>query len=184
MDIHQLNLSYLPEHDRLLLRVSTKQGDELAVWLTRKVTLAIWPALQGCAQSHAARSYAGKSNVSDPILRKELAEFSSAKHLQTADFNTPYVPISPVAKVPNYSPQRTATLQGTPLLPIEIKLEAKPNGHTQLELKEAQRNVSMLLDEQLLHAIMQLIEQTVVQADWGVNLVKNSDTVTTNPVLN
>jgi hypothetical protein len=181
MDIHQLNVSYLPEQDRLLLRVSTKQGHELAVWLTRKVTLGVWQGLQACAQGHAARSYAGKSDVSDPVLRKELAEFSSAKHLQTADFSTPYVPVS---AVPNFSQQRTQAMQGSPLLPTEVTLEARPDGNTHMQLKEAQRSVAMMLDEALLHAIMQLLVKTVEQADWGFVLTQNNDTATTKPVLN
>ncbi len=180
MNIHQLNVSYLPAEDRLLLRVSTRQGAEFAVWLTRKVTLGLWQALQACAQNHAARSYVGKSDVADPLLRKELAEFTSAKHLQAADFSTPYAPASGVGAVPNYSPQRSAA---APLLPTEIVLEARPDGSTHMQLKEQARQIGIELDEALLHAIMQLVVTTVEQADWGV-VLKSADTAISKPVFN
>jgi hypothetical protein len=180
MDIHQLNVSYLPAEDRLLLRVSTRQGAEFGVWLTRKVTLGLWQALQACAQNHAARSYAGKSDVADPLLRKELAEFTSAKHLQSADFSTPYSPATGAAGVPNYGPQRAA---GAPLLPTEVVLEARADGSTHMQLKEENRQIGIGLDEALLHAIMQLLVKTVEQADWGV-LLKPVDTNDSKPLIN
>ena len=31
--LHQVNLKYVPEEDRLLLRMSTSDGDELRLWL-------------------------------------------------------------------------------------------------------------------------------------------------------
>jgi hypothetical protein len=185
MDIHQLNLSYLPAEDRLLLRVSTRQGSEFAAWLTRKLTLGLWQALQACAQNHAARSYAGKSDVSDPMLRKELAEFSSTKHLQAADFNTPYQPVTPPK--PNYANYGTQRPQQTPLLPTEVILEARAEGRTHMQLKEADRQLAIMLDETLLHAIMQLVVKTVEQADWGVALkIAETDTNThsNKPLMN
>ena len=36
--LHQMNITYVPKEDRLLLRISTLQGDEFRVWLTRRYT--------------------------------------------------------------------------------------------------------------------------------------------------
>lgn len=180
MDIHQLNVSYLPAEDRLLLRVSTRQGAEFQSWLTRKVTIALWQALQGCAQNHAARSYEGKADVSDPLLRKELAEFASSRHLQAADFTQDYAPAGSSAATPNYSMQRQVN---TPLLPTEVVLQAQPDGKTQMQLKETQRQISVMMDETLLHAIMALLGKAVAQAEWGIEL-QNIDTQSSKPVLN
>ena len=35
MQIHQLSVSYQAEQDRLLLRVSSTDGQEMRLWLTR-----------------------------------------------------------------------------------------------------------------------------------------------------
>lgn len=181
MDIHQLNLSYLPVDDRLLLRVNTRQGTEFSIWLTRKFTLGLWNALQSCAQSHAVQAYAGKADVSDPTLRRELTEFSSSKHLQQADFTTPYsAPAQGAGAVPNYAQRGAAQ---APFLPTSLAMEARANGQTQLTLKDENRQMTMMLDERLLHALMQLIAQTVAQADWGVTL-QNTDTAKSSTVLN
>jgi len=36
--LHQMNVTYDPREDRLLLRISTQQGDEFRIWLTRRYT--------------------------------------------------------------------------------------------------------------------------------------------------
>ena len=34
MQIHQMSVSYLPEQDRILMRVNTVEGEEMRMWLT------------------------------------------------------------------------------------------------------------------------------------------------------
>ncbi len=36
--LHQINISYVPVEDRLMMRINTKQGIEFRIWLTRKFT--------------------------------------------------------------------------------------------------------------------------------------------------
>ncbi len=36
--LHQINISYVPVEDRLMMRINTKQGIEYRVWLTRRFT--------------------------------------------------------------------------------------------------------------------------------------------------
>ena len=45
MNIHQLSVNYLQEQDRILLRINTSAGEELRLWLTRRLTLNLWPML-------------------------------------------------------------------------------------------------------------------------------------------
>ncbi len=36
--LHQINISYIPVEDRLMMRINTKQGVEYRIWLTRRFT--------------------------------------------------------------------------------------------------------------------------------------------------
>ena len=45
MRLHQLKLDFIPEQDRLLLRVSTDTRLEVRLWLTRRILRLLWPLL-------------------------------------------------------------------------------------------------------------------------------------------
>ena len=54
MNIHQLSVRYLPEQNRILLSVNTTDGQELDLWLTRRMVLAMSPQLNRIAMDHFA----------------------------------------------------------------------------------------------------------------------------------
>ncbi len=43
--LHQITMSYAPEEDRLLLRISTADKTEYQLWLTRRFVGVLWTAL-------------------------------------------------------------------------------------------------------------------------------------------
>ena len=43
--LHQFNMEYVAEEDRLLLRVQTVDHNEFLVWLTRRYVKQLWPLL-------------------------------------------------------------------------------------------------------------------------------------------
>ena len=45
MQKRQLAVHYRPEADRLLLRVNAQDGQQFAVWFTRRLSLRLWPHL-------------------------------------------------------------------------------------------------------------------------------------------
>ena len=78
MRIHQLNLKYVPEQDRLLLRINTKTGEELRLWLSRRLTLGVLPLLRKLTSEQAAKSAALAAeqgagfSARDPKIREIL----------------------------------------------------------------------------------------------------------------
>ena len=54
--IQQLNLSYIADQDRLLLRVGLSDNSELTVWLTYRITRMIWQLLNVEAHLPSASS--------------------------------------------------------------------------------------------------------------------------------
>src|SRR3954469_6752621 len=59
MNLHQIKIDFLPEHDRLLLAISTAPsandaGQEMLLWLTRRGVKLLWPALMQLASATPA----------------------------------------------------------------------------------------------------------------------------------
>ncbi|HIF89882.1 MAG TPA: hypothetical protein EYQ52_08785 [Candidatus Thioglobus sp.] len=46
MQLNQLELSYSPEHDRLILRIGTTTGEIIQLFYTRRFIHVFWPVLQ------------------------------------------------------------------------------------------------------------------------------------------
>ena len=44
--IYQMNVTYSPDEDRLLLRITTQKGDEFRVWLTRRFCALLMSVLE------------------------------------------------------------------------------------------------------------------------------------------
>ena len=45
MQLHQIKIEFNAEHDRLLMSVSTSDGQEILLWLTRRCVKLLWPLL-------------------------------------------------------------------------------------------------------------------------------------------
>jgi hypothetical protein len=76
MQIHQLSVSYQAEQDRLLLRVSSTNGQEMRLWLTRRLMLGLWPLISRLQTEQLLKLEAAGSALdgADEELRRMLAE--------------------------------------------------------------------------------------------------------------
>ncbi len=66
MQIHQLQASYQADQDRILLRLNTHSGEEMRVWLTRRMLKGMLGHVQKLADQiptlHPAAAAAGTSD--------------------------------------------------------------------------------------------------------------------------
>ncbi len=165
MNIAQLSITYLPEQDRILVKILTQDQQELRLWLTRKLTAGAWPLLQRVVLEHTAAFVASTPKVAavgEPA-RQAMAEFKRAETLEKADFSTPY------AGNPKWMP-----LGGEPLLVSELKISPKPEGRMHLHFAEKPANTSagrgfdVTLEQTLIHGLMKLLESAISVADWAL----------------
>ncbi|MGZ5182533.1 MAG: hypothetical protein ACXWC6_16330 [Ramlibacter sp.] len=164
MQIHQLSVSYLAEQDRLLLRVSSTVGDEMRLWLTRRLMLGLWPLVSRLQTEHLLKLEAAGSALdsADEELRRMLAEFRKEEFLQRADFDTPY------------EDQASLPLGTDPLLVTDVDATPLPGGRTRLSLNERAsvgggdkpRGFQMELDARLMQGLLHLLEQALAHAQW------------------
>ena len=163
MQIRQLSLHYRPEADRLLLRVNADDGQQFAVWFTRRLCARLWPHLATIVTrigvAHEAGQTAPDAHLM-PEAHEMLAQSARERALRTADFKTPF------------QDQASAHPLGTePMLATEVQLTPLPDGHLRLLIADIdKRNVQLQLTETLATAVKELMLKALHQADWGFAL--------------
>ncbi len=176
MRIHQLNLKYEPNQDRLVARINTTTGLEIRLWLTRRLTIGFLPLLRRLTDEQIARAdalatAAGAPRApADPKLREFLNEFKKDEALQRSDFKTPF----------KESADGTADAE-EPMLVSEIALTPLANAHLQVKFSgrvkgsAEKRDVQIDLDDKLMHGFLHLLEKSYVNSQWGLATVAQAD---------
>lgn len=166
MNIHQLSVNYVNEQDRILVRINTTAGEELRLWLTRRLALGLMPVLSKVVAEQTVSQETAKTPgiapaAADPETKKMLAEFKKEETLQKADFKTPYR--SQAAALP---------LGAEPLLVTEVNVTPLPSGQLQMSFQEKlpgapqPRGFQMALESQLTHGLLHLLEKALVVSQW------------------
>ena len=176
MRIHQLNLKYEPDQDRLIARINSTSGLEIRLWLTRRLTLGFLPLLRRLTDEQIVRAdalaaAAGAPRApSDPKLREFLNEFKKDAALQQSDFKTPFKE-STGAPATGDDPMLVAEIALTPLANahLQVKFSGTVKGATE------KRDVQIDLDDKLMHGFLHLLEKSYVNSQWGLATVAQAD---------
>lgn len=161
MNIHQVCVSYIHEQDRFLVRINTRNEEEVRLWFTRRLTLGLLPLLDKASAKLLASQTAPVSTAAplEEQRQRMLDNFKQEAATYDGDYHTPY--------------QEKATVLplGTePLLVTEIKMTPLANGQLQLEilekLAESVRNLQIRMDAQLTCGLVQLLNQGVSASQW------------------
>ena len=167
MKIHQLQASYQMEQDRVLVRLNTLSGEELRLWLTRRLIRNLFP--------HMMQAATALTDTQAPLVshdgadRAALTQFRKQESLQQADFDTPFnteASVLPMGK--------------EPLLATAVHITPSEDGSLRIGFEEkipdtaGVRSFEVTLDPPLLHGFMHLLELTLKHADWGIQLVKQN----------
>ncbi len=86
MSIKQINFSFDPLQDRVLMRISTHGGLEYRAWLTRRIVRALLPSVrEALAEVDDA--------VTDPATREAVSRFQHESAIDRACFSADYDPV-------------------------------------------------------------------------------------------
>jgi hypothetical protein len=155
MRLHQLKLDFIPEQDRLLLRVSTDNQLEVRLWLTRRALRLLWPLLVQMVR--ASPEIALQSN---PEARDALVGMQHERALSQANFAEPFEDVP-----------RAMPLGCEPILVTRIQTDKDADGKQVLGLLPHQgQGVRLTLDTTLLHSLCQLLQTAVAKSDWDIVL--------------
>ncbi|MEM7405800.1 MAG: hypothetical protein AAF458_10945 [Pseudomonadota bacterium] len=168
--LSQIQLTFVPADDRLLLRISTDEKAELRFWLTRRFVRLLLPVLAGMSL-HAATS----ATVQSAEARAAIADFQRDHALANADFETQF--------------QDDATifpLGENPVLLERIQTRSNDVGAPVLCLHPANGSgIDLALETQLLHSFKSLLSDAIGKADWNLDTSALHPVATSTPsVLN
>jgi len=153
--LHQLQLTYRPEQDRLLLRLRTATANEFRVWLTRRFVAQAWPLLRqalSCDPEVTAQQ--------DPESRDAVLAFEHERALSKVDFSQRY----------EDSPS-SLPLGAEPILATRMDLRRGPGeAHAIAFHSPTGQSVQIRLQKGMLHAFCKLLQDAATQADWGLAL--------------
>jgi len=154
MAIHQIQLKYDQLEDRLLLRVSTTEGDEFRFWLTRRYVDRLWGMLVKMLEwDEAVRQQF------DNEARRDVLEIRHEGYAQQGDFATQFkgAPRLPLGEAP--------------VLLAQAKGSKGDNGLYIVALHPQQgQGIDMKLDAKLLHIFIRLLRESTGKAEWGMDL--------------
>ncbi len=173
MRIHQLNIKYESDQDRLLARINTNTGLEMRLWFTRRLTVGLLPLLRkmvGQQTDQVAVADADALTAKDPLVRQVLSEFKKEEVLRQSDFKTPFK-----------EPVVGAALTEPPLLVSEVALTPLANGrlHTRFkgptDAQQQRQEIQLELDSQLMHGFLHLLEKAYAASQWALVTVAPID---------
>jgi hypothetical protein len=145
--LQQINISYVPTEDRLLLKVRTGP-DEFRVWLTRRFTALLVNVLH--------------NRVDEQGGEQELASSQATRSgLRGGAFEQPY----------DEQAQVRYPLGEAGVLGFRINAGKAEAGLLNLQLLPEQgEGISIALDKAMLYMLMNLLEQSLGTTDWNLQL--------------
>jgi hypothetical protein len=163
MQVHQMSVTYVPEQDRILMRINTREGDEMRIWLTRRLMAGLWPLLTKMVTEHLLKLEGAGSSlaVADDSLRKMLTDFRKEEFLSKADFDTPYQEGSahlPLGEEPLLVTDVDAVPQASG--PLSLSFNERPAGG------EQPRSFNLEMQPKLMQGLMYLLEQALAHSQW------------------
>jgi hypothetical protein len=156
MKLRQLKIDFNPEGDRLLMQLSTSEGAEMRLWLTRRFVKLLWPLLVQLAEDASPRI----KTQANPEARKALLSLEHEQAVARADFSKPYE-----------AEPMTMPLGAEPLLLVRIQTGRDPSGLPVLALHPTQgQGLTLSFDSVLLHSVCRLLQAAVKKTDWDIEL--------------
>lgn len=152
--ISQIQMRYLQEEDRFLLRMNTFDEEEYRFWFTRRFIKIFYPFLNKTLYETPEIK-----QQRDPLHKKAMLSFQEENAKNQVEYGATF------AATP-----KTYPLGENPLLVCKTSL--KPLGESNYHLKLStsdDQGLGFSLDQNLLHILATLILDTLLSADWQLS---------------
>jgi len=166
--LHQMQITFVPEEDRLLFRVNTvgRNRAEFRFWFTRRYVRILWDALLNMLKKGKEEQEETKKehpemeserNPDKPVATQLQQEHQEV--VEKADFQTAY-------EESNVFP-----LGESPILLAKVGLGTNPQGTPVLSMQPPKgQGIELSLNKQILHSFCKLLHESTNKADWDLNL--------------
>ena len=162
MQIHQLNMQYNTEQDRIIFRISTVSKEELRFFFTRRFVKLLWPILLDLIERDYKVREPEKSHIAGIML-----PFEHDKMVSNANFAKEY----------------SQDIQDYPLgdeiiLLSQIKIKQASGGNILCLLPQKGRGVELNMNEKLLHSFCKLLQDNIKKAGWDLEVSYDEGLIT------
>lgn len=155
MGLRQIAIDYDRQQDRLLVRISTDEGQEFRLWLTRLAVKRLWPQLTRMLEQDPALGSYGERET-----RRAVMGFQHEQAVSASDFSRPYD-----------GSGLDMPLGSEPLLVARWTLAYTEDGQCRLELSPQQgQGVTLTLGRSVLHSLCWLLSTRANDAEWDFSL--------------
>lgn len=163
MELHQIQVSYLADDDRLLCRTSfqSEEGDlqEIRAWITRRLLANLWIGLIGVLETQVGLDKPDASHASAEIVGMEH-EAVIEEMKDNGGFSQPYQ--DGIESFP---------LGEEPVLTKAIQFTLNPHQPVRMNFITAQeKGFELLLPPALLHSFCLMLQEGERLAGWGLDL--------------
>ncbi len=155
MNIHQFNLHFNPEEDRIIFRLNTFGREEFRFFFTRRFIKLLWPVLQQLLDNDLKRRAPETSHVSKAVLEFERETVVSQTNFQQKYVETPM----------------TYPLGEASVLLSRIQVKQVPQGDILCLHPSSGSGIEFMVSNTFLHPFCKLLADTVNKADWNMNLI-------------
>ncbi|MBV8667424.1 MAG: hypothetical protein JO269_13165 [Burkholderiaceae bacterium] len=162
MELRQLNATYVPEEDRILLRASFGADDdlqEIRAWLTRRLVKTLWPGMMQALETQVALDRPQVAHASTEIVSMEHE--ATVTDLRTrGKFDQPFS-----------AENHRLPLGEQPIVLITTQIALEPQQAPRLQFTSARNgSFEFALNPAMLHGLCILLQESVAQADWDMAL--------------
>ena len=172
--IEQINLGYKSQEDRLLLRLGLADQSEVAVWISRRVCKVMWGLLQNLPGAPSTLTPQSAVSTMADLANKDLAltnfarDADKQKAIESMDFKSAY----------NADRQHRTEM---PLLAVQCVMVSPDNEPAYLALLCLNnQTVKIALNNQLVHAIINMLVLTNREAGWDLAMTDDQTKTTQN----
>ena len=160
MQIHQIQMSYNAQEDRILLRILTTQRAEFRFWMTRRYVKLLWTVLIKLLERDPAAAA-----QADESLRRTVMGMQHASAVSGGEFAKPYE--EGVSVLP---------LGAAPVLLERVSGKQSVNQQPTLSLHpQTGQGIDLGVNTGLLHMISKLLVDAVAKSDWDLKLAVDPD---------
>lgn len=162
--LKQIQSSYRPVQDRLLIRFSTTDRAEFSLWFTRRFVGLIWPPMMQILSSSGL-----VKSMETPQARQVTLGFEHQVALSKADFSSKYEENAvswPLGKEPLL------------IVTLEIK-KTNENQFTFCFRHQQGRSLNILLQRETIHSLCKLLIEASEKGGWKLGLKLTQPTLET-----
>ena len=179
MRIHQLNIQYLAEEDRLIFKLNTHEGEEFQFFFTRRFVKILMPLIAEYLMKIKAKT------VMTEAQQDSISQFEHQHALSKTELKKPYQEKPQEIKSPEVSQEseleseteitiESSVNSDDPILAHGFKLFPSNENNYQLCLfpKEGQ-GIEITIDKSILHSFYHLLEEGIKVAEWDLPVAFN-----------